>query len=92
MSASLPVADMLTVSPLAAPNIIRPMIDVPTTHVSSLQTSIREAKPPDSFANLADALACNPRRLQIVTSRDTVSVVGVNALTPKHLAGNIDVF
>jgi hypothetical protein len=48
---------MVMVSPIAAPSIIRPMIDVPTTRLPSFSTSTLAESPDATLTNLALARA-----------------------------------
>src|SRR3546814_10345108 len=49
------------VSPMPAPNIINPMIEVPHTRLPSFSTSTLASKPDARVTNFALARACTPR-------------------------------
>jgi hypothetical protein len=62
-----PCARKCSVEPGPAASIISPMIEVPPTEWPSRVTVIAASKVSASFTNLADARACKPLRLRIVT-------------------------
>ena len=70
-SAPSPSTWMTIESPIAAPSIIRPMIDVPQTRLPSFSTSILASISLARLTNLALARAWSPRLLVIATSRLT---------------------
>src|SRR5690242_811321 len=68
-SAPSPSALIVIVSPIAAPSIISPMIEVPVTAWPSLATATSTGCDEARVTNLALALACNPRLLVMSTDR-----------------------
>ena len=68
-SACGPVASTVIEVPMAAPSIIRPMIEVAGTDMPSRLTVMSASKPSAHLTNLAEARACRPRWLMIASSR-----------------------
>src|SRR4029079_2664321 len=85
-----PLQWMVMLSPIAAPSIIRPMIEVPHTRLPSFSTSICASSSLAIATNLALARACSPRRLVIATSRLTAVkplLPRGSPMRPKYICG-----
>src|SRR5262245_54323435 len=90
---------MAITAPRPAANIMSPMIDVPPTVWPSRTTRTVASKPSAHFTNLAEARACSPLRLRMVTSAQGLLLFNTGTLAPRRsslagqdLAGDADVF
>ena len=89
--ASGPSASMEITEPGLAASIISPMIDVPPTVCPSRATRTVASKLSAHFTNLAEARACSPLRLRIVTSAQGLFLFNTGLrsappLTPRRTA------